>query len=293
MREAAEFFEAERATLMALSYRMLGERALAEDVVQESWLRFAAVRFDELERPGAWLRRVATNIALDVLRSAQRQRESYVGPWLPEPLIVEGDNAVERDFILAQECELALLWAMERLGPVERAAFVLREAFDADYGEIARTLGRSEAACRQLVSRAHRRLQASGPRFDVAEDEAKQALERFFFAVTQDHDAALRLLAQEAVALTDGGGKVSAAKRVLTGPQEIVQVFAAVWAKEGRKTGQSFALVRANGRPALAQYHEGRLETLSLVSTASGGLINWIYVMRNPGKLLSAQLSDS
>ncbi len=280
-------FEAERPRLMAISYRMLGERSAAEDAVQDVWLRFSRVDPASLSNPQAWLRRVVTNVAIDALRTAQTRRESYVGPWLPEPLLSDPTNPVETAFELAQECELALLWAMERLGPVERAAFVLREAFDADYSDIAVTLGKSEAACRQLVSRAHKRLQSSGPRFDVPADEAAAALEKFFFAATQDHDAALKMLAPDALALSDGGGKVSAALRPLHGPAEIMQVFRAIMARQRDTAGLSFGMVMANNAPALARYQNGAIETITTLLTNRAGQVSWIYMMRNPDKLTS------
>ncbi|MFY0662771.1 MAG: RNA polymerase sigma factor SigJ [Shimia sp.] len=278
-------FEQERPALLSISYRMLGEISSAEDVVQEAWLRFSASDVANIENPGAWLRRVATNIALDTLKSARARRENYVGPWLPEPVISEHTPSTESQFQLAQECELALLWAMERLAPTERAAFVLREAFDADYSEIATTLGKSEAACRQMVSRAHKRLQTSGPRFDVSPEEAAKAVETFFFAATQDHEQAIKMVSKEAVAITDGGGKASAAFRILYGPQDIVTVTQAVMEKSKDLPNVSYALVFANSQPALARYTGGVLDTLTLVLPDSNGAAQWIYVMRNPDKL--------
>ncbi|MFY0616456.1 RNA polymerase sigma factor SigJ [Shimia sp.] len=288
MTENITMFETERSRLFALSYRMLGERAAAEDVVQEVWLRFSAANTSELDNPAAWLRRVATNIAIDALRSARARRESYVGPWLPEPLISETQAPADHAFELAQECELALLWAMERLAPTERAAFVLREAFDADYADIAVTLGRSEVACRQMVSRAHKRLQSSGPRFDVPRAEAAAALERFFFAAAHDHDTALRLLAEDAIAISDGGAKVRAARRPLYGPAEIMQVLSAVMQKERNVPNISFEMIQANGTPAIARFKDGVLETLTLVVPNLAGQVHWIYIMRNPDKLANS-----
>jgi len=278
-------FERERPVLLSISYRMLGEVSAAEDVVQEAWLRFAVSDVPKIENPSAWLRRVATNIALDTLKSARARRESYVGPWLPEPILSEHGPSTESQFQLAQECELALLWAMERLAPTERAAFVLREAFDADYTEIAKTLDKSEAACRQIVSRAHKRLQTSGPRFDVSAEDAAKAAERFFFAAAQDHAQAIKVLSEDAMAITDGGGKASAAFRVLFGPADIMTVTQAVMAKSRDLTNVRFAQVRANRHPAVARYVDGILDTLTLVLPDKTGATHWIYVMRNPEKL--------
>ncbi|SFL69222.1 RNA polymerase sigma factor SigJ [Shimia aestuarii] len=290
MKDLVDLFEAERPALLSISYRMLGERSAAEDVVQEVWLRFAAGR--AIENPRAWLRRVATNVAIDTLRSAQKRRETYVGPWLPEPLISAHEPSTETGFELAQECELALLWAMERLAPVERAAFVLREAFDADYAEIAAILERSEASCRQMVSRAHKRLQSEGPRFDVSREEAAEALERFFLAATQDHAAALEMLASDAMAISDGGGKASAALRVLHGPQDIMTVLTAVMSREKDIPGMRFAMVRANNAPAIARYHDDVLDAVTTLVPNAQGEVQWLYIMRNPDKLGRALSTD-
>lgn len=213
MIDAVSTFEAERQQLTSLCYRMLGDRADAEDAVQDTWLRWMGVDHATISSPASWLRRAATNIAIDALRSARKRRETYVGPWLPEPLLPAQDG-VEDNFALAQECELALLWAMERLGEEERAAFILREAFDAGYDEISQSLAKSQAACRQMVSRAHKRLQESGPRFDVAPDEVRNLIGRFFAAaMAEDFETALSLFADNAVAISDGGRKARAADR--------------------------------------------------------------------------------
>ncbi|UYV36996.1 RNA polymerase sigma factor SigJ [Rhodobacteraceae bacterium D3-12] len=291
MGEKPAIFETERPVLMALCYRMLGERAAAEDAVQEAWLRFDGADIATIESPPAWLRRVATRIAINQLKSARARRETYVGPWLPEPLIEgEGEDAgAEADYALAQECELALLWAMERLEDSERAAFILREAFDASYAEIAETLGKTEAACRQIVSRAHKRVQQSGPRFDVPEGEAQALIARFFMAAgAGDFETARRMMAPDAVAISDGGAKARAARRVLRGPEEICQVFAAIMAKDKAIPDVTLRRVRANGAPALARYIAGRLDTLVTMAADGDGRIAWVYLMRNPDKLIRA-----
>ena len=247
MTDRAAIFQAERPALIALCYRMLGERAAAEDIVQETWLRFDGADVAALDSPSAWLRRVATRIAIDALRSARARRETYVGPWLPEPLIGEGGPDAEKAFVQAQECELALMWAMERLEEVERAAFILREAFDASYDEIAKTLGKTPAACRQIVSRAHKRVQQAGPRFDVPDSEAQAMIARFFMAAAAgDFETARKMMAPDAVAISDGGAKARAARRPLHGPDEISQVFAAIWAKSQSLPDAKIAPATAN-----------------------------------------------
>jgi RNA polymerase sigma-70 factor (ECF subfamily) len=280
-------FEAERPGLTALCYRMLGERAGAEDAVQDTWLRWERADRDTIENPRAWLRRTATRIAIDALRSARARRETYPGPWLPEPLVESDSLSVEDSFSLAQECELALLWAMERLTPPERAAFILREAFDAGYDEIAAATGKSEAACRQLVSRAHRRLQESGPRFDAPPADVTDLLHRFMAAAAaQDHEAALALFTPEAVAFTDGGKKARAALRPLTGPADIVQVLMAVVSKAARETVHwSLETAQANGVPAIVRRVDGGVDLVLTLAPGASGRIAWLYAMRNPDKL--------
>lgn len=286
MRDATVIFEAERAQLTALCYRMLGERAGAEDAVQDTWLRWMHVEQGEIANPSAWLRRAATNIAVDALRSAHKRREIYVGPWLPEPLLETATLGVEARFELAEACELALLWAMERLGPAERAAFILREAFDAGYDEIAGTLGKSEAACRQMVSRAHKRLQESGPRFDTPDAEVTALMSRFFGAVAaEDFAGAMALFAADAQAVTDGGRKARAARRVLVGPRDIVQVLQAVWQKIDGEADWTVEPGLANRRPALVRKIGGQVDTVLTLAADAHGKIAWLYVMRNPDKL--------
>ena len=280
-------FEAERPGLTALCYRMLGERASAEDAVQDTWLRWQRTDRTRIENPRAWLRRTAARIAIDALRSARARRETYPGPWLPEPIVESPSLGVEEKFALAQECELALLWAMERLSETERAAFILREAFDAGYDEIAAVTGKSEAACRQLVSRAHKRLQESGPRFDAAPSEVADLLQRFMAAAAvQDHAAVLGLLAPEATAYTDGGRKARSALRPLRGPADIVQVLMAVMMKDAKSDATwTMELALANGAPALLRRLNGKVDLVLTLAPDTTGRIAWLYAMRNPDKL--------
>jgi len=276
-------FEAARPHLINLAYRMLGERAAAEDVVQEVWLRWSRAGQD-VAHPGAWLRQVTARLSVDALRSARHRRETYVGPWLPEPLIREHDHADgEAHLSLAQDCQLALLWAMERLSPEERAAFLLRRVFDADYAEIADTLAKSEAACRQMVSRAAQRLREARPRFAPDPEGARDLLTRFAqAAMAQDHAAVLALLAPDVTAISDGGGKARAALRPLHGADEVAQVILAVASRRGSFSPR---IVLANGAPALAILEGGEDDVLYSLAIDEKGRINWIYVMRNPDKL--------
>ena len=286
MNKRTDIFEAERPALISLCYRMLGERAGAEDAVQNTWLKWAAVDTTLVDNPAAWLRRVATNIAIDTLRSAQRQREVYVGPWLPEPLLQDELEDKQHPFELAQECELALLWAMERLSERERAAFILREAFDASYFEIAETLGATEATCRQLVSRSQKKLQESGPRFDASHAEVADLSRRFFMAVmSDDFDTARSLLAPKSVALSDGGAKQRAARRPLVGSDEILHVLRALFVKTSNELGWSTRIAIVNDKPALLWLRFGQLDSVTTLAPDQQGQISWLYIMRNPEKL--------
>lgn len=284
-----EIFETERVTLTALCYRMLGERSGAEDAVQETWLKWAAADKTRIKDPAAWLRRVATNIAIDTLRKARRSREVYVGPWLPEPLFDGVAGEAVQGFELAQECELALLWAMERLNERERAAFILREAFDATYAEIAATLEMSEAACRQLVSRSQKKLQETGPRFDATAEEVADLSRRFVGAVmAEDFDTALSLLSPATIAISDGGANKRAARRPLVGGQEILTVFGAVHEKARQEAGWTQEVATVNGKPALLRFRNGLLDAVITLAPGEDGRIAWIYTMLNPDKLTGA-----
>lgn len=286
MNMVADVFEAERTKLISLCYRMLGERAGAEDVVQDTWLKWAAADTTQIDNPAAWLRRVATNIAIDTLRAAHRKREVYVGPWLPEPLVPAATVEPVHQFELAQECELALLWAMERLTERERAAFILREAFDASYTEISDTLGATEAVCRQLVSRSQKKLQDSGPRFDATPQEVADLSQRFFMAImAEDFGTALSLLTPNSVALSDGGAKKRAARRPLVGRREIVQVLQALYEKAKLEQGWTTKISLVNSKPAFLRYQFGRLDSITTLAPDQTGKIAWLYIMRNPDKL--------
>ena len=276
-------FEAQRPMLTALCYRMLGERAAAEDAVQDTWLKWSSADHSAIRTPAAWLRTAATRVAIDSLRRAKVRRETYVGPWLPEPLIVQ-DTTAEDHFALAQDCELALLWMMDTLPSSERAAFVLREAFDASYADIADTLGKSEAACRQLVSRAHRRVAQSTP--DLTQPAGKRAaqISGFLAAIAAgDLEAAKGYLSADAVAISDGGAKARAARRPLIGPDDIVAVSHAVTLKHAAvlKPEQ----ITANGHPAILMTEHGRVTTVFTAALNRAGQICWMYTMRNPDKL--------
>ncbi|MEX0367925.1 MAG: RNA polymerase sigma factor SigJ [Ruegeria sp.] len=276
-------FEAQRPLLTALCSRLLGDRAAAEAAFKDPWLKWSTADHAAIRTPVAWLRTAATRVAIDSLRRAKARRETYVGPWLPDPLIAD-DHSAEDHFAQAQDCELALLWIMDTLPTNERAAFVLREAFDATYADIADTLGKSEAACRQLVSRAHRRVAQSAP--DLTQPAAHRAAQvsGFLAAIASgDLEAAKAYLSPDAVSISDGGSKARAARRPLVGPEEIVQVSHAVTLKHAHR--MTVQPVTANGQPALLMTRQDQPETLVTAALDATGKICWIYTMRNPDKL--------
>ena len=279
-------FNTLRPRLTAIAYRMLGTRADAEDVVQDAWLRWHRSERERVDSPEAWLVTTVTRLAIDRLRSAKAEREAYVGWWLPEPLVaVEAvdeatpQSAAER----AQELSLALLWVLERLAPEERAAFLLRQAFDHDYAEIAAMLGKTEAATRQMVHRAAQRVQQERPRFDVARDAHRDLLQRFMAAAKGgDRQALQGLLADDAELVSDGGGKVPSFGKILRGPQRIANLY---WALNRRLgDGVVYRAATINGEPGLVRYVDGRLESAQAF-VIDGARIVAIYAVRNPDKL--------
>jgi RNA polymerase sigma-70 factor (ECF subfamily) len=277
-------FEGQRASLISLAYRMLGERAAAEDIVQDAWIAWNNVDRSNIKAPSAWLYQVTNRLAIDALRSARARRESYVGPWLPEPLLEATSPTPEDSFAHARECELALLWAMERLSPEERSAFILRKAFDSDYADIAKALGKTASACRKLVSRAALKVKSENGTMETEPTSNADMLQRFSQAcISQDQQQILELLAPNVVAITDGGGKVRAALRPLIGAKEVTQVLLAVASKA--PTDGSYGLVKVNGQAAIRASGIDAQIMVSTVRVNSDGLIDWIYVMRNPDKI--------
>jgi RNA polymerase sigma-70 factor, ECF subfamily len=274
-------FEANRARLKRLAYRMLGSVSEAEDAVQDAWLRWERAGA-EVSDPAAWLVRATTRLCIDRLRSAKAERDAYRGPWLPEPLIEPlTADPVER----AEDISIAFLLALERLSPLERAVFLLHDVFEEDYAAVAETLDRSEAAVRQLASRAREHVQDVRPRFSVDQDKAMKLAAAFAAAsATADIKALSELLAQDAILVSDGGGKRSAALRVMVGRDDIIRLFEGIRWRHGDQGIQSVEAVRINGGPGLLLHMEDGPETLAL-EPGEDGRIAAIYVMRNPEKL--------
>jgi RNA polymerase sigma-70 factor (ECF subfamily) len=284
---ATDIFEQQRPRLLSLAYRMLGEIQTAEDIVQEGWLRWSAATVADIAAPSAWLTQVVTRLAIDQLRSARRRREVYAGPWLPEPIIDSEEHGPGSVMELAQECELALLWSLERLAEEERAAFLLSQVFETSYADIARTLDKSEQACRQLVSRARQRVQESSPRFDTTTEQLEKVLLAFTAAAASgDKEEVMRLLAPDVLALTDGGGLVTAARIPLEGAARVAQVFTHIARRTAGLNG--LELLSVNSQPALVRLTGDDDDMIFTLRLNRRGQICWLYTLRNPHKLAIA-----
>ncbi|MFC4497133.1 RNA polymerase sigma-70 factor [Streptomyces ovatisporus] len=290
--DATAVFEQHRGVLMGVAYRMLGSVADAEDIVQDAWLRWASAGTDAVREPRAYLVRVTTRLAIDRLRAAQTRRETYVGPWLPEPLVTHvrarpGRDTAEPDVaesvLTAESVSLAVLVVMESLSPLERAVFVLREAFGFPYAEIAAVLDRSEPAVRQLAGRARTHVAERRPRFDVDPEAQRDLTERFLAAATRGDLAALmEMLAPDARLLGDGGGKAKAPLRTITTADKVGRFLGAI-AQQGLAT-MDFSLIEVNAAPALLATEQG-VPSAVLQLDVADGRIQSVYIVANPDKL--------
>ena len=275
-------FVEHRNLLFTVAYEMLGSAADAEDVLQESWLRWAAVDHDTVQEPRAYLVRVVTRQALNHLRTVSRRREDYVGEWLPEPLLTSPD--VAEDVELAENLSIAMLTVLETLGPAERAVFVLREVFDVPYDEIADAVGKTPAAVRQIAHRAKDHVAARRPRVRVVPAEHEEAVERFVAALnTGDLQGLMDVLAPEVVSVADGGGKVrGAARRPVVGAERLARYLIGGISKLEGTLVASAAWV--NGQPGIRVELDGQLAGVVSL-TVEDGRITRIYSIANPDKL--------
>jgi RNA polymerase sigma-70 factor (ECF subfamily) len=285
MDSKAETFDAHRPRMLALAYRMLGSRSDAEDVLHDAWLRWAAADTSEIRSNEAWLTTAVTRLSIDRLRKAKVEREAYFGPWLPEPLseadLNSPDLALERD----EDLSIAFLTMLETLSPEERAVFVLHDVLDDDYADIAETVGKSEAACRQMVHRARERLTSRRRRFLVDDATRIRMMEKFIAAANRgDRDEIMALFASDAVMTSDGGGKRVAAIRPLIGARRIAMLWYAVARRARGRAKRVFTTV--NGQPALASYYDGVLHSVAVFET-DGDVIHAVYTIANPDKLRS------
>jgi RNA polymerase sigma-70 factor (TIGR02957 family) len=267
-----------RSLLFTVGYEMLGSAADAEDVVQETWLRWAGVDQALVSDPRSYLVKIVTRLSLNRLRTLARQRETYVGPWLPEPLLTSPDPAQDAEF--AENVSIAMLTVLETLGPAERAVFVLHEVFQTPHAEIAEVVGKTPAAVRQIARRAREHVAARRPRMEVDRAEQEAAVERFLAAVsTGKVQALMEVLAPDVVLVADGGGVQPAARKPVTGAERVA-MFLLRAAKEPDFTATS-ALI--NAMPGARIFVAGGPGVLSLVT--DGGLVSRIYAIRNPHKL--------
>jgi RNA polymerase sigma-70 factor (TIGR02957 family) len=272
-------FVTHRNLLFTVAYEMLGTAADAEDVVQESWLRWADVDQSQVRDPRAYLVRVVTRQSLNRLRTLSRSREEYVGEWLPEPLLTTPD--VAEDVELAESVSIAMLTVLETLGPTERAVFVLREVFDMPYDDITEAVGKSAAAVRQIARRARAHVAARRPRVHVSRSEQKAVVERFLVALqTGQLQELMEIMAPDVVLIADGGGVAAA----VLAPIQGVELVAKLLARAGQRVADvETTTVWLNGAPGGLIEIDGELAAVSLV--VEDGKVSRIYVMRNPRKL--------
>jgi RNA polymerase sigma-70 factor (ECF subfamily) len=278
---ATEAFVAHRNLLFTVAYEILGSAADAEDVLQETWLRWVKVDLDQVRDQRAYLIRITTRQSLNRVRTVQRRREAYVGPWLPEPLHTAPDTADNAE--LADSVSMAMMLVLETLAPTERAVFVLREAFDISYDEIAEAVGKSPAAVRQIANRARRHVDARRPRKTVSSAEREAALEAFQRAVeTNDLRGLLDVLAPEVVVVSDGGGIKQAALRPIVGAEKAVRMFIGSMRKVGGTLTTELTVI--NGNPALLFRLDGEIDGVAALRM-DDARVSGIYYVRNPEKL--------
>lgn len=283
----SEEFQANRSRLQGLAYRMLGSVADAEDVIQDAYLRWHDVDRAAVDNPEAYLTTVVSRLCLDRLGEARRKREVYIGPWLPEPLLTSHaeSSASAEDEELSRDISFALLLALERLSPLERAAFLLHDVFELSYSDIAATLNRGEAACRQLVTRARQHIQRDKSRYPVDADQNEQLASAFFRASRQGDIATLqKLLLDDAVLHADGGGQRTAARKLMHGASRICRFFAGLASKQADTPPHWMMPVTINGGPGVLSLEaDGLLQAATL--RIEQGRISDIYIVRNPEKL--------
>jgi RNA polymerase sigma-70 factor (ECF subfamily) len=277
-----------RGELIGLAYRMTGSLATAEDIAQEAFLRWNAADRSVIEVPRAWLLKTTARLSLDHLKSARHRRESYVGPWLPEPLLDSEEPPQLVAHERAQDISVAFLLTLQRLSPAERAVFILHDLFETPFAEIAGLLGRTEAACRKLATRAREHLGEPRPRQAVAEEEARRIAQAFFAASRDGDEASLRaLLAGGVVLHTDGGGIRNAARNLILGPEKVGRFFAGI-ARKRAEPPPLLHLGRINSLPGFVTLEADGLPQTTALDIRDGRIVA-IYIMRNPEKLGSVR----
>ncbi|MBP2450439.1 RNA polymerase sigma-70 factor [Mycolicibacterium lutetiense] len=283
--EHAERFTLLRPLLFTIAYEILGAATESDDVLQESYLRWAEVDLDTVRDTKAFLAQLVTRQALNALRAQSRRREDYVGPWLPEPLLLDQRDAAA-DVVLAESVSMAMLVVLETLTPDERAVFVLREVFGFSHDEIAAAIDKSAGAVRQMAHRAREHVQSRRKRFEPVDlDESNRVTEEFLTAAaTGDMDGLLALLAPDAVYTADSGGKASAARRPVVGAQRVAAMLVGLFRAGERVPGLSFERITCNGEPAVMIRSDAGMEGVFTVEVIDGKITHF-YAMRNPDKL--------
>ena len=273
--------------MFSIAYRILGSAADAEDAVQDAWFKWSADDRSQVSDPKAYLARIVSNLSMERLRSTRRQRETYVGPWLPEPILTEADAA--DDVATAESVSMAMLVVLETLSPIERAVFVLKEVFDFSYAEIAEAVERSESAVRQAGHRAREHVPARRPRFEADRTKKREATERFFAATTGgDINALMDLLAPEVTLWTDGGGKVRQAMRPIIGAANVARWLAGTFndpTRASKSADMTAELVEINGGPGIVMSGAGRIIATITVDLDADGRIATVHNVANPDKL--------
>ncbi|HXP66692.1 MAG TPA: RNA polymerase sigma-70 factor [Steroidobacteraceae bacterium] len=283
MDDRATTFQRHKPKLYGIAYRMLSSAADAEDILQDAYLRWHETDAGRIEIPEAWLTTVVTRLCIDRLRASRSEREAYLGPWLPEPIVGEASPAADARSELDSDLSMAFLVVLERLAPLERAAFLLHEVFDCGYPEIAAVLGKSESACRQIVHRAGVRVHAARPRFQVSKAARARLLEKFMAALhAEDQAALLELFADDATYTSDGGGKVKAARKAIEGAPHIARFLTGVWRRY--LSDLTHQLVDINGEPGLLMCVNGKPFSVISIET-DGSRILAAYTVMNPDKL--------
>lgn len=277
--DGTQTFEVQRPRLVRLAYRMLGSVAEAEDVVQDAWLRWQSVDPATIDAPSSFLSRIVTRLCLDVMKSARVRRKSYVGSWLPEPMIEESEEMDE------DHLTLTLMLALERLSPLERAAFLLHDVFGVPLDEVATTVERDPAAVRQLAARARKHVQDLRPRYPVARDEGSRIAEAFFIASRNGDTNALRsILAQNVVIRSDGGGKVHAFLNPIIGLEFVLRLYQSLSRKMGMHRDGFFQPMRIDGLPGYVSFERDDVFQTTAFAIEDGKITE-IYITRNPDKL--------
>lgn len=281
--EKVEVFKKHRPRLFGIAYRMLGTHAESEDILQEVYLKWHQANTDEIETPEAWLVTIVTRLSIDRLRKASRERETYIGPWLPEPLIISDAPTPQEELEFASNLSMAFMFLLERLSPIERAAFLLHDIFDCGYADIARIVGKTETASRQLIHRARERVRNDKPRFEADQKEHEKLIKKFSVASkTGDEKTLFALFSDEIVSITDGGGKVTAARKIVRGRAKLAHAFSMF----GAKYGEFFknVLYQINGELGLLTFADGKIFSATTFEF-SGGKISAMYRVMNPDKL--------